>query len=62
MKKDLIEKTKTAIQHEKKLVECFEEMLSESKNPRAKVIIHDLILMEEMNEVLLRSLNEHMNM
>ena len=60
MENNLIQKTKTAINQEKKLVECFEDMLVQSENPRAKAIIHDLILMEEMNEVLLRSLNQHL--
>ena len=56
MPEALLKQTKKAIEHEKELVDCFHKMMKDSPNPRTKAIIHDLILMEEMNEVLLRSI------
>lgn len=58
MPQPIVKQTKDAIAYEKELVECFHKMLDASPNPKTKAIIHDLILMEEMNEVLLRSLSQ----
>jgi hypothetical protein len=35
-------------------------MADQATNPKVKAVIKDLLLMEEMNEVLLRSLNQNL--
>lgn len=40
-----------------KLQACYRRMSAKAVSPKIKSVIHDLLLMEEMNEVLLRSLN-----
>jgi len=57
MSYDLNKETKRAISAELRLQDCYREMSAKASNPRVKALIHDLLLMEEMNEVLLRSLN-----
>ncbi len=58
MSLDLATEAKKAIFAEIKLQECYRKMSAEAGNPKVKAVIHDLLLMEEMNEVLLRSLNQ----
>jgi hypothetical protein len=41
-----------------KLQDCYRKIAFESNNPKVKAVVHDMLLMEEMNEVLLRSLNQ----
>lgn len=57
MSDSLAKETKKAIVTELKLQDCYRDMSAKAKNPRVKAVLHDLLLMEEMNEVLLRSLN-----
>lgn len=47
-----------AIKAEVKLQDCYRRMSANADTPKMKAVIHDLLLMEEMNEVLLRSLND----
>ena len=61
MPQNLIQEIDQAIKAEKDLVGSYQKMLKISPNTKIKTIIHDLIIMEEMNEVLLRSLNQHLN-
>ncbi|MAF13755.1 MAG: hypothetical protein CMI53_02575 [Parcubacteria group bacterium] len=58
---DLVKETKRAIAAELKLQQCYREMSTKSDNPKVRAVIHDLLLMEEMNEVLLRSLNHSLS-
>ena len=55
---DLLSEAKKAIAAEVKLQDCYRRMSREAGNPKVKAVIHDLLLMEEMNEVLLRSLHQ----
>lgn len=56
MRKHLVLETSRAIQVERDLVSCLQRLLRRAVNPRMRKVIHDLIVMEEMNEMLLRSL------
>lgn len=56
----LEKQAKKAIAAELELQDCYRKMSSQSGNPKVKAVIHDLLLMEEMNEVLLRSLNQNL--
>jgi len=47
-----------AIVAEADLQDCYRRLAFETGNPRVKAVLRDLLLMEEMNEVLLRSLNQ----
>lgn len=60
MSQDLAVEAKKAISAELKLQDCYRRMSARADNPRVKAIVHDLLLMEEMNEVLLRSLNQNL--
>ena len=60
MSSDLTIEAKMAISAELKLQDCYRKMSAKADNPKVKAIIHDLLLMEEMNEVLLRSLNQNL--
>lgn len=39
------------------LQDCYRRMSSQARDPKVKAVLHDLLLMEEMNEVLLRSID-----
>jgi len=58
---NLKKEAKKAIVAEAKLQDCYRKMSTRSDNPKVKAVIHDMLLMEEMNEVLLRSLNQNLN-
>lgn len=47
-----------AISAERLLQDCYRRMSSEASDPKVKAVLHDLLLMEEMNEILLRSINQ----
>lgn len=49
-----------AIEAEVELQECYRRMSKKVTNPKTRAVLHDLLLMEEMNEVLLRSLNQRL--
>ena len=49
---------KRAIVAEADLQDCYRRLAVQTGNPRVKAVLRDLLLMEEMNEVLLRSLNQ----
>lgn len=49
-----------AIKAELRLQDCYRKMSARASSPKVKAVLHDLLLMEEMNEVLLRSLNEQL--
>ncbi len=49
-----------AIRAGEKLQDHYRRMETQSDNPRVRAVLHDLLLMEEMNEVLLRSINERL--
>ena len=46
-----------AIKAEVQLQDCYRRMSANADSPKVRAVIHDLLLMEEMNEVLLRSLD-----
>lgn len=50
-----------AITAESDLQTCYRRMVNQTGNPKIKAVLHDLLLMEEMNEVLLRSLNQSLD-
>jgi len=56
----LIDEAKKAIKAEIELQRHYRQMANGVNNPKVKAVLHDLLLMEEMNEVLLRSLNQHL--
>lgn len=60
MSKGLMLEAKKAISAEIKLQGYYRRMERQATNPKVKAVLHDLLLMEEMNEVLLRSLNENL--
>ena len=62
MSKDLATEAKKAISAEIKLQSYYRRMERQATNPKVKAVLHDLLLMEEMNEVLLRSLNQSLTM
>lgn len=49
---------KRAITAEADLQDCYRRLVTRTGNPKVKAVLHDLLLMEEMNEVLLRSLSQ----
>jgi hypothetical protein len=57
MTKEIFKKAQEAIMAEVTLQDCYRRMSQDTANPKVKAVLHDLLLMEEMNEVLLRSLN-----
>jgi rubrerythrin len=46
-----------ALEAEIELQACYRQMVKEAPTPKVRALLHDLLLMEEMNEVLLRSLS-----
>lgn len=56
----LAEQAKKAISAEIKLQSYYRSMEKQASSPKVKAVLHDLLLMEEMNEVLLRSLNQNL--
>ena len=60
MPENLVAEAKKAIEAEIKLQDHYRQMDKGVSNPKVKAVLHDLLLMEEMNEVLLRSLNQHL--
>lgn len=61
MSQDLATEAKKAIGAEIKLQSYYRRMEQQATNPKVKAVLHDLLLMEEMNEVLLRSLNKNIS-
>ncbi|MFA5021796.1 MAG: hypothetical protein WC508_01835 [Patescibacteria group bacterium] len=49
-----------ALAAELKLQDCYRKMVTKAKDPKVKAVIHDLLLMEELNEVLLRSIKQNL--
>jgi len=49
-----------AISAEQQLQDCYRKMAGDAPNPKVQAVLHDLLLMEEMNEVLLRSLSQNL--
>ncbi|MAF25474.1 hypothetical protein CL634_07880 [bacterium] len=49
-----------AIRLERRLEDCYREMMSDAKDEKTKAVLHDMLVMEEMNELLLRSLSQHL--
>ena len=60
MSENMVQEAKKAIAAEVRLQECYRRMVKKTSNPKVKAALHDLLLMEEMNEVLLRSLNHNL--
>ena len=60
MPDDIKTEAARAIQAEIKLQDCYRRMSQRASSPKVRAVLHDLLLMEEMNEVLLRSLNEQL--
>ena len=58
MDSTLTTEVKRAISAEIKLQECYRNMAGNSASPKIQALLHDLLLMEEMNEVLLRLLDQ----
>lgn len=49
---------KRAITAEADLQSCYRRLMTHTGSPKVKAVIHDLLLMGEMNEVLLRSISQ----
>jgi hypothetical protein len=58
MPKEIKKQAQKALETGIKLQDYYRKIASESDNPKVKAVVHDMLLMEEMNEVLLRSLNQ----
>ncbi|OGY43032.1 MAG: hypothetical protein A2729_05725 [Candidatus Buchananbacteria bacterium RIFCSPHIGHO2_01_FULL_39_14] len=58
MPPEMLNEAQKAISAEAQLQHCYRKMQAMAINPKVKAVIHDLLLMEEMNEVLLRSLQK----
>lgn len=54
---DLAVEARKAITAEHLLQNCYRRMSTQVADPKVKAVLHDLLLMEEMNEVLLRSIH-----
>lgn len=52
----IAQEAKKAIAAERYLQNCYRRMQRDDNNSRINNILHDLLVMEEMNEVLLRAL------
>jgi len=46
-----------AIMAEEKLIQCYRQMANQSDDPKVRSVLRDIMLMEEMNEILLKTLN-----
>ncbi|MDD2807628.1 MAG: hypothetical protein PHW95_03875 [Patescibacteria group bacterium] len=60
MSNELLNEAQRALTVEIKLQDCYRKMSQRADNPKVKAVLHDLLLMEEMNEVLLRSLHQRL--
>jgi hypothetical protein len=60
MSAELVQEAQRAIAAERYLQDCYRRMDREITNPKIHAVLHDLLLMEEMNEVLLRSLSQRL--
>ncbi len=60
MSYNLAQEAKKAIDAGAELQNYYRRMQQETTDPKVRAILHDLLLMEEMNEVLLRSLNNNL--
>ena len=58
MTKDVAHATKQAILAEERLISCYRRIFTQTKDPNVKSVLRDMMLMEEMNEVLLKTLNQ----
>lgn len=58
MTKEVIKATKQAILAEERLLRCYQRMVRETQDPKVRSVLRDMMLMEEMNEVLLKALNQ----
>ncbi len=58
MTENIVSEANKAIEAEIELQGHYRQMSRQATNPKVKAVLHDLILMEEMNEVLLRSLHQ----
>jgi len=58
MNYNLATEAKKAISAELELQQSYRTMSAKASNPKVKAVLQDLLLMEELNEVLLRSLNQ----
>lgn len=47
---------KRAVRAGREVQKCYQWMFQQAKHPRAKAVCRDLLLMEEMNELLLKRL------
>lgn len=54
----IAQEAKRAIRAGAKLQSYYRSMQQDASNPKVKAVLHDLLLMEEMNEMLLRSLHK----
>ena len=62
MARNLIKEARKAITAEVKLQSYYRQMSQKAANPKVKAVLHDLLLMEEINEMLLHSLNQRMGL
>ncbi|MBU1164803.1 hypothetical protein KKA15_04560 [Patescibacteria group bacterium] len=46
-----------AIVAEEKLIRCYRQMAHQSPDPKVRSVLRDMMLMEEMNEILLKTLH-----
>ena len=58
MEDKLSQQARRAIAAEQYLQNVFRQMQHRTSNTRVSAVIHDLLLMEEMNEVLLKSISQ----
>jgi len=57
MSVQIAQEAQRAIAAGRYLQDCYRKMQPQATDKRTQAVIHDLLLMEELNEVLLRSLS-----
>jgi len=58
MTTQILKATKQALQAEERLLKCYKRMVNQTSDPKVRSVLRDMMLMEEMNEVLLKTLNQ----
>lgn len=57
MSKEINQAKVQAIEAEAKLLQCYQKMVRRTRDPKVKSVLRDMMLTEEMNEILLKTLN-----
>ena len=61
MPESMVKEAKRAIAAQQYLQDCYRRMQHQAPNAKLGAVLHDLVLTEELNEVLLRSLAQNLS-